>query len=144
MFLTVPAVLIIAWIESMIQAGQTPTIAWQLFAYVFLTAAEVMIYQTGMEFSYTQSPNNMKSMIMSFYLLTMSALGNQVTELSNNSSKMQTERPNWKASLIIYFSQALIFTAAIPLRFTPVFTKKKPTCNKKRIPHKHLRYPIAQ
>ena len=82
MFMTLPAVLVIAWIESKIQAGQTPTIAWQLLAYCFLTAAEVMIYQTGLEFSYTQSPNAMKSMIMSFYLLSIS-LGNQVTALVN-------------------------------------------------------------
>ena len=61
---------------------QSPTIAWQLLAYCFLTAAEVMIYQTGLEFSYTQSPNSMKSMIMSFYLLSIS-LGNQVTALVN-------------------------------------------------------------
>ena len=82
MFLTVPAVLVIAWIESQLIAGKTPTIAWQLLAYVFMTAAEVMIYQTGLELSYTQSPNSMKSIIMSFYLLTISA-GNKLTSYVN-------------------------------------------------------------
>jgi len=82
MFLTVPAVLVIAWIESQLIAGKTPTIAWQLLAYVFMTAAEVMIYQTGLEISYTQSPNSMKSIIMSFYLLTISA-GNKLTSYVN-------------------------------------------------------------
>ena len=82
MFLTVPAVLVIAWIESQLIAGKNPTIAWQLLAYVFMTAAEVMIYQTGLELSYTQSPNSMKSIIMSFYLLTISA-GNKLTSYVN-------------------------------------------------------------
>ncbi len=80
--LTVPCVLLVAWLESRIQAGETPTIAWQVLAYVILTAAEVMIYQTGLELSYTQAPRSMKSFIMSFYMLAI-ALGNFFTSQLN-------------------------------------------------------------
>jgi proton-dependent oligopeptide transporter, POT family len=124
MFLSVPAVLIIAWIESMIQSGQTPTIAWQLFAYCVLTAAEVMIYQTGMEFSYTQSPNNMKSMIMSFYLLSI-ALGNQVTAIVNRV--IQNADGTTKLEGVSYhlFFTALIFIAAILFAIYANFYKEQ-------------------
>ena len=74
-FLTVPCVLIIAWVESLIQAGETPSIAWHVLAFIVLIAAEVMVYQTGLELSYTQAPNKMKSLIMSLYNLSIS-LGN--------------------------------------------------------------------
>jgi POT family proton-dependent oligopeptide transporter len=113
MFMTLPAVLIIAWIESMIQAGQSPTIAWQLLAYGFLTAAEVMIYQTGLEFSYTQSPNAMKSMIMSFYLLSIS-LGNQVTALVNRF--IQNEDGTTKLEGVqyhLFFAGLMLVAAAL-------------------------------
>ncbi len=82
-FVMIPSFLITAWIESRISAGDKPSIGWQFLAYVFLTGAEVMVYQTGLEFSYTQAPRRMKSFIMSFFLLTVS-LGNAFTALVNS------------------------------------------------------------
>lgn len=82
LFLMVGAFLVSAWIEQRIVSGETPNIKWQLFAYAILTAAEIMVSITFLEFSYTQAPNEMKSFIMSFYLLAM-ALGNAVTALIN-------------------------------------------------------------
>lgn len=61
-----------------ISGGGNPTILWQFFAYVILTAAEVMVSITGLEFSYTQAPNSMKSFIMGLWLLSV-ALGNFIT-----------------------------------------------------------------
>jgi proton-dependent oligopeptide transporter, POT family len=60
-----------------------PGIGWQLLAYLFLTAAEVMISITCLEFAYTQAPNRMKSYIMSLYLLFSVAVGNQFTATVN-------------------------------------------------------------
>lgn len=78
MFITVLAFSISALIESNIQAGGRPNIAWQVLAYVVLTAAEVMISITCLEFSYTQAPNSIKSIVMSIYMLSVS-LGNFIT-----------------------------------------------------------------
>lgn len=78
MFVTVLAFSISALIESSIQGGGTPSISWQVLAYVLLTAAEVMVSITCLEFSYTQAPNSMKSIVMSFYMLSVS-LGNFIT-----------------------------------------------------------------
>ncbi len=77
-FCTVPCVLVIAWVEHQIQLGETPNIGWHVIAFMILIAAEVMVYQTGLELSYTQAPNRMKSLIMAFYNLSIS-LGNAFT-----------------------------------------------------------------
>ncbi|WP_203329001.1 POT family MFS transporter [Candidatus Laterigemmans baculatus] len=78
MFVTVLAFSVSALIETDIQNGGRPTIAWQVLAYVILTAAEVMISITCLEFSYTQAPNSIKSIVMSIYMLSVS-LGNLIT-----------------------------------------------------------------
>jgi dipeptide/tripeptide permease len=59
-----------------------PSIAWQLLAYVVITAAEVLVSITCLEFSYTQAPPAMKSFVMSLYLLSVAA-GNTLTALVN-------------------------------------------------------------
>ena len=74
-FMTVGAFLVSAQIESWITAGQTPSIAWQLLAFLIITMAEVFVSITCLEFSYVQAPKSMKSFIMSLYLLSIS-LGN--------------------------------------------------------------------
>ncbi len=81
-FLTVLAFAISAVIEEWITKGAQPNIAWQILAYVVLTAAEVMVSITCLEFSYTQAPPKMKSFIMSLYLLSVSG-GNAFTALVN-------------------------------------------------------------
>lgn len=51
------------------------SIAWQLPQYVLVTAAEVMFSVTGLEFSYSQAPSSMKSVLQAAWLLTV-AVGN--------------------------------------------------------------------
>jgi len=72
--------LISAWIETQITAGLKPSIAWQLPAYALLTAGEIMVSITSLEFSYTQAPKTMKSIVMAVYLWSISA-GNAFTAL---------------------------------------------------------------
>ena len=82
MLITAIAFAICAYIETLITAGQTPSIFWQLLAYIILTSAEILVSVTALEMAYTQAPNSLKSFIMSFYLLSV-ALGNFVTALVN-------------------------------------------------------------
>jgi POT family proton-dependent oligopeptide transporter len=65
--------LVSAWIERQLQAGLKPSIAWQMPAYALLTAGEIMVSITALEFSYTQAPKQMKSIIMALFLLSISA-----------------------------------------------------------------------
>jgi POT family proton-dependent oligopeptide transporter len=81
--LTVLAFLIPAWIESQLAAGLKPHVGWQVLAYVFISAAEVVISVTYLEFSYTQAPQSMKSVVMSLYLAAI-ALGNFFTAQVNH------------------------------------------------------------
>jgi len=82
MFITVAAFAIPTWVQMQIDAGATPPIGWQLLAYVVLTCAEVMVSITCLEFSYTQAPRRMKSFIMAFFMLSISA-GNLFTSAVN-------------------------------------------------------------
>ncbi len=78
LFITAGSFLVIALIEEKIRSGVSVSIIWQAFAYIVLTASEVMVYGTGLEFSYKQAPNSLKSVIMGLFLLSVS-LGNFIT-----------------------------------------------------------------
>jgi POT family proton-dependent oligopeptide transporter len=72
------AFMIVGWIQVRIDAGQTPNIIWQILAFVVLTAGEIMVSVTHLEFAYTQAPKKMKSLVMCTYLAAV-ALGNLFT-----------------------------------------------------------------
>lgn len=83
LFVTAVSFAIIALAQQIIDAGGKPHITWQIVAYIVLTAAEVMVSITALEFSYTQAPKRMKSFIMGVYLLVAIALGNLFTAQVN-------------------------------------------------------------
>ncbi|XP_017025219.2 peptide transporter family 1-like [Drosophila kikkawai] len=58
-------------------APNAVSILWQLPQIVVMTAAEVMFSVTGLEFSYSQSPPSMKSVIQACWLLSV-AIGNLI------------------------------------------------------------------
>jgi POT family proton-dependent oligopeptide transporter len=72
LLLTAGSYLVIAHIQALIDAGGRPTVWWQFLAYAILTLGEAMVSITGLEFSYTQAPNKMKSAIMAAWLFTVS------------------------------------------------------------------------
>ena len=82
LFITVLSFVLVAWIQTLIDAGLQPSILWQLLAYGLLTSAEVMVSITCLEFSYTQAPRTMKSFVMSLYMGAV-ALGNLFTSAVN-------------------------------------------------------------
>ena len=86
LFVAAIAYTVSSTIQEWIDAGQTPHISWQFVAYMLITAAEVMISITCLEFSYTQSPRKMKSFVMALYLLSVSA-GNLLTALVNRYTR---------------------------------------------------------
>ncbi len=73
---------IVAVAQSLIDSGHVVSILWQFGAYIILTAAEVMVSITALEYAYTQAPNSMKSFVMSFYLLSVS-FGNSIAAVVN-------------------------------------------------------------
>ncbi|GFU03394.1 solute carrier family 15 member 2 [Nephila pilipes] len=55
---------------------------WQLPQYIVMTAGEVMFSVTGLEFSYSQAPPSLKSLVQAVWLLT-TAIGNLIIILLN-------------------------------------------------------------
>lgn len=110
---TASSFLISAWIESQITAGLKPSIGWQLPAYLLLSAGEVMVSITALEFAYTQAPKAMKSIIMSLYLLSISA-GNLFTavvqKIIQNDDHTSKLPGAW---FYLFFSGVCFLTAAI-------------------------------
>ena len=72
-----------AVVQGWIDGGARPSVAWQFLAYCVITAAEIMVSITGLEFSYAQAPKTMKSVIMAIWLLSVSR-GNYVTAAVNH------------------------------------------------------------
>ena len=82
LFLTAASYVVIWYIQQMIDAGGKPNVNWQFLAYIILTLGETMVSITGLEFSYTQAPNKMKSAVMALWLFTVS-MGNLFTAAVN-------------------------------------------------------------
>jgi POT family proton-dependent oligopeptide transporter len=121
-FLTVPAFLIPAWIETRLAAGVSVNISWQLFSYAIMTTAEVFVSITCLEFSYTQAPQKMKSLVMAFFLMSVS-LGNVFVAAVNffiqnddGTSKLAG------AEYYMFFSGCMLVTAFL---FIPVALRYK-------------------
>lgn len=122
MFVTALSFVVCGWVETQIVAGAKPSIAWQFLAYIILTAAEIMVSITALEFSYTQAPKKMKSFIMALFLLSIS-LGNLFTAAVNafiqnkdGSSKLPGASYYW------FFMAVMLVTAAL---FIPVAARYK-------------------
>jgi POT family proton-dependent oligopeptide transporter len=122
MFLTAGSFLIPVWIETQIKNGGQPSIGWQFVAYIFLTAAEIMVSITALEFAYTQAPRKMKSMIQSVELLSISlgnvfaAIVNDVIRNDDGTSKLPGASYYW------FFTIAMLVTAVL---FIPVAARYK-------------------
>ena len=82
MFVTASSFLLVAHIEQVIQDGLRISMWWQITAYAVLTASEVLVSITALEYSYKQAPLYMKSFIMSLFLLSTS-VGNAFTAAVN-------------------------------------------------------------
>jgi POT family proton-dependent oligopeptide transporter len=78
LFATALAFSVVGWIQTRIDVGQTPHILWQVLAFLVLTASEILVSVTHLEFAYTQAPKKMKSLVMCTYLWAIS-LGNLFT-----------------------------------------------------------------
>jgi len=121
MFLAAGAFSISALIEQSIVAGGRPHVGWQVLAYVILTTAEILIYLTGLEFSYAQAPRKLKSFVMALYLLSISA-GNLFTAGVNwfimrqdGTSRLEGAAYYW------FFTEFMLGTAIVFVLFSQFY-----------------------
>jgi len=71
MFLAAVSYLIVAALQKEIEAGVQLSVMWQTVPYIVLTAGEVLLSTTGLEFAFREASAELKSTIMSFWLLTV-------------------------------------------------------------------------
>jgi POT family proton-dependent oligopeptide transporter len=113
----------VAVVQMVVDGGGTPHMGWQILACALLTAAEVMVSITGLEFAYTQAPRQMKSFVLSLFLLTVS-LGNFLTAGVTWLNTAEDGNSRFGMTQELWFWAGLIFlTAAV---FIPVAMAYKP------------------
>jgi proton-dependent oligopeptide transporter, POT family len=84
LFVTAMSFVVSGWIDAQMEAGHTVYMGWQILAYFIITAGEVMVSITALEFAYTQAPLAIKSLIMAMYYIAIT-LGNGVTIIVNHA-----------------------------------------------------------
>ncbi len=121
LFVTAASFFLVAMIQTRIDGGARPSIIWQVWAFVILTAGETLVSPTHLEFSYTQGPVKLKSLVMCTYLLAVS-LGNQFTAAVNffiqnpdGSVKLQG------TSYFMFFVWVMLGTAVLFAIITPFY-----------------------
>lgn len=125
LFITAVSFLVPIWIENQIQQGGRPSIGWQFFAYIFLTAAEIMVSVTALEFAYTQAPNKMKSLIQAINLLSIS-LGNFIAagvNMAIENADGTTKLPG--ASYYWFFAVAMLVTSFLYIPVALAYKSKE-------------------
>jgi proton-dependent oligopeptide transporter, POT family len=89
MFLAAGSYLVVAALQKQIEAGVQLSVLWQTVPYLVLTAAEILVSTTGLEFAFREAAPEMKSIVMSFWLL-MIAFGDLlvvvITKLFSSAS----------------------------------------------------------
>jgi POT family proton-dependent oligopeptide transporter len=121
LFVGVSSFLVIALIQQRIDAGQRPNISWQILAFILLSAGEIMVSVTHLEFAYTQAPPKFKSLAMCTYLWAIS-LGNVFTAIVDHviqnpdgTVRLQGAEYFW------FFTKVLLVTAVLFVIISPFY-----------------------
>jgi POT family proton-dependent oligopeptide transporter len=119
LFVTAASFVIIVMIQTWIDAGQKPSITWQIWAFVVLTVGETLVSPTHLEFSYTQGPVKLKSLVMCTYLLAIS-LGNHFTAAVNffiqnpDGTVKMNDRAEFMFFVWVMLGTAVLFAIVTP------------------------------
>jgi POT family proton-dependent oligopeptide transporter len=123
-FCLIVSFVIIALIQVRIDAGARPHILWQILAFIPLTAGEVLVSVPHLEFSYTQAPKKMKTLVMCLYLGSI-ALGNTFTAAVNFFIQNKDGTSKLQGATYFWFFAGLMLVAA--LLFIPVARRYRMT-----------------
>ena len=106
------------------------TILWQVFAFVIITFAEILISVTGLELAFTAAPQSMKSFVTSLWLVTVGAanlfVATPVTQMYPN------DKPGWMpkfanaADYFLFLTVAMLVVAAIFFFVAKRFNRVQP------------------
>ncbi|XP_048124616.1 solute carrier family 15 member 1b isoform X1 [Alosa alosa] len=106
--------------------------AWQLPQYFLMTAGEVVFSVTGLEFSYSQAPSNMKSVLQAGWLLTV-AVGNIIVLIIAEAATISEKWAEYilfasllVAVCVVFSIMAYFYTYMDPAEIEAQFAEKDP------------------
>ncbi|UYB53973.1 oligopeptide:H+ symporter [Xanthomonas sp. AM6] len=110
--------IVVGTLQVLMDGGDALSIAWQILPYALLTFGEVLVSATGLEFAYSQAPQSMKGVVMSFWNLT-TTVGNLWVLLSNAAVRNDTVTAHIgstglsETAFLMFFFAAFAFVAAL-------------------------------
>lgn len=114
MFIASVAYLVVAALQAKIQSGAHLSVLWQIVPYIIMTTAEVLVSTTGLEFAFREAAPEMKSTIMSFWLLTVS-MGDLIlawiTKMLSKGASAESGESVTSGRFLLY--AGMIFTVAV-------------------------------
>lgn len=122
--LTALSFVVIAIIQTWIDGGAKPNIVWQILAFIVLTAGEVLISITCLEYAYTQSPPSMKSTIMACYLLSVT-IGNVLVSIIQNNIKSGGFFARFEGAGFFWLFTGICAATAVIFMLVSPFIKEK-------------------
>lgn len=112
--------IVIGLIQVVMDGGEPMTIVWQVLPYALLTFGEVLVSATGLEFAYSQAPQAMKGVVMSFWNLT-TTIGNLWVLLANAAVRNDTVTTNIATTGLSVTAFQMFFFAIFALIAALVF-----------------------
>jgi POT family proton-dependent oligopeptide transporter len=100
-------------IQGWMDRGGAVSILWQLAPYVVLEAGEVLVSATALEFAFEQAPQRLKSVVMSMWLVTISA-GNFLIAVFTGLNEHFVKA---RGAAQIYFYAGMLFVVAVIFMF---------------------------
>ncbi|XP_069172199.1 solute carrier family 15 member 2 isoform X2 [Procambarus clarkii] len=92
-------------------------ILWLLPQYIIITISEIMFSITGLEFSFTQAPSSMKSVLQAAWLLTVS-FGNLIVVIIAEAKFFKSQAMEFFLFAVLMFVDMIIFAAlAVTYRY---------------------------
>ncbi len=73
----------VAWLQMRLDGGEQLSIVWQALPYFLITISEILVSTTGLEYAYTAAGKNLKSLVTSFWFLTITAANLLVVVLTS-------------------------------------------------------------
>jgi hypothetical protein len=98
-------------------------ILWLIPQYFVITASEIMISVTGLEFSYSQAPDSMKSVVQAAWLLTV-AFGNIIVIIVASAKALDQASEFFMFAILMLLDMFLLMWLAY--RYTPRYGPAQP------------------
>lgn len=124
LFVTGFSFVIIALLQEKVDAGQHPSVWWQILAFAVLSAGEVLVSITGLEYAYTQSPPSMKSTMTAIWYITYS-IGSFFNSIVTTSIGNKGMFSVFTGASFFWLFVAICFGFVVVFLFVSPFIKEK-------------------